>query len=119
MRSVPSRGTDPRLLSLRAAVDRLRRDLRGYQAALADREVADRELSTLDGILAAEIPDTAALGQALLLIAAAVGSVSALAPAVHQLRKAVELFGVPHQHTAYARPHPSSLGAGRSTEWGR
>ncbi|MDT0344064.1 DUF5955 family protein [Streptomyces sp. DSM 44938] len=90
---------DPRVLTLRAAVDRLRRDLRAYPATLADREVADRELATLDCALAAGVPDTAVLGHALLLIAAAAGSVSALAAGVHQLRQAVELFGVPHHPT--------------------
>ncbi|MDT0442156.1 MULTISPECIES: DUF5955 family protein [unclassified Streptomyces] len=95
---------DPRLLTLRSAVDRLRRDLRNYPATLADREIAERELVALDGVLATGVPDTAALGQALLLIAAAAGSVSALAAGVHQLRQAIELFGVPHQPVQRGRP---------------
>ncbi|WP_326596008.1 DUF5955 family protein [Streptomyces sp. NBC_01803] len=104
VRNFPPGGMDPRLLALRAAVDRLRRDLRAYPATLADREVAERELIALDGMHAAGVPDTALLGQSLLLIAAAVGSVSALAPGVHQLRQAVELFGVPHQRIQPGRP---------------
>ncbi|WP_258534504.1 DUF5955 family protein [Streptomyces sp. PT12] len=96
VRSVPPIGSDPRLLALRTALDRLRGDLRGYPARLADREIAERELMALEATLADGVPDTGALGESLLLIAAAIGSVSALAPGVHQLRKAVELFGVPH-----------------------
>ncbi|MFF2376198.1 DUF5955 family protein [Streptomyces xiamenensis] len=88
-------GEDPRLMSLRAAVERLWVDLSGYQAPLADREVAERELTGLLGLLDAGVPEGAPLSTALLRIAAAVGSVSALAPAVSQLREAVELFGVP------------------------
>jgi hypothetical protein len=84
-------------VALHDAVGRLRRDLRAYAATLADREVAERELAALDDTLAAGVPDTALLGQSLLLIAAAAGSVSALAAGVHQLRQAVELFGVPQQ----------------------
>lgn len=80
---------------MRAAVDRLRRDLSGYRAPLADREVAERELALLDGMVSAGVPDDAALRNSLLLLAAAVGSVSALAPAVSQLCAAAELFGVP------------------------
>ncbi|WP_255307951.1 DUF5955 family protein [Streptomyces marincola] len=91
------------MLTLRSAAERLRRDLRAYPATLADREIAERELAVLDGLLAAGVPDTAALGQSMLLIAAAAGSVSALAAGVHQLRQAVELFGVPHHTTARSR----------------
>jgi hypothetical protein len=83
---------DPRLRALRAAVDRLREELRGYPSALADREVAEGELAALDGMAAKGVPDATALRHALLLIAAAVGSFSALAPAVTGLRQAVELF---------------------------
>ncbi|GAA2354238.1 DUF5955 family protein [Streptomyces carpaticus] len=86
---------DPRLTSLRTAVERLRGDLSGYQAWLADREVAERELTVLAEQLAGGVPEDALLSAALLRIAAAVGSVSALAPALGQLREAVELFGVP------------------------
>lgn len=98
-------GTDPRLFALRDAVDRLRRDLGSYRAPLEDREVAERGLGLLEAATAAgEPPDTAALGRALLLIAAAVGSVSALAPAVSQLCAAAELFGVPRYRLADRRP---------------
>jgi hypothetical protein len=82
-------------VALRGAVLRLRRDLRAFPGAtLADREIAERELAALDAMSASGRTDDATLQQGLLLIAAAVGSVSALAPAVVQLRDAVELFGV-------------------------
>lgn len=90
--------------ALRAAVDRLRRDLCGYQASLADREVAERQLAVLQRMSQADVMEEATLRDALLLIAAAVGSVSALAPAVAQLSAAVEPFGPPHGWVAAARP---------------
>jgi hypothetical protein len=82
--------------ALSAAVDRLREELGDYRAALADREVAERQLARLRAMGTAGEPDGAALRHALLLIAAAVGSVSALAPALARLREAVEAFGMPH-----------------------
>ncbi|WP_370592749.1 DUF5955 family protein [Streptomyces sp. NBRC 109706] len=96
VRGVPVAGLDPRVTTLRAAVQRLRRELGGYQAALADREVAEGQLARLEELSVSGVPDEAALGQALLVIAAALGSVSALTPAVVEFRRAVELFGVPH-----------------------
>ncbi|MFD5315457.1 DUF5955 family protein [Streptomyces sp. NPDC127098] len=89
-------GADPRVGALRVAIERLRRDLNGYAAALADRGVAEHQLAVLSAAASDPAPETAALRNALLMIAGAVGSVSALAPAVVQLRQAVELFGPPH-----------------------
>ncbi|MDB1089214.1 DUF5955 family protein [Streptomyces sp. ACA25] len=100
------RTADPRLLALQAAVERLRVDLDAHRTPFADREVAERELAVLDAALATGMPEGAALRHGLLLIAAAVGSVSALVPALRQLRAAVDLFG----------PGPQWLPAGR---WAR
>ncbi|WP_325052794.1 DUF5955 family protein [Streptomyces triticirhizae] len=96
VRTAPVAGLDPRVTMLRAAVHRLRRELGGYQVALADREVAMERLTGLDELSVADVPDQATLAQALLEIAAALGSVSALRPALAEFRRAVELFGVPH-----------------------
>jgi hypothetical protein len=82
--------------ALRVAVERLRGELGGYEASLADRHVAERQLAALTALSAAGEPDGVALRDALLLVAAAVGSVSALVPALARLREAVEAFGVPH-----------------------
>ncbi|MGP3970123.1 DUF5955 family protein [Streptomyces sp. 6N223] len=100
-----STGEDPRMSALSAAVDRLGGELGDYEAALADREVAERQLAALRAMSAAREPDGVAMRDALLLIAAAVGSVSALAPAVARLREAVEAFGVPHTAHTHHSPH--------------
>jgi hypothetical protein len=97
--------------ALRAAVDRLRSELCGYEASLADREVAERQLAALTAMSVAGEPDETALRDALLMIAAAVGSVSALAPAVGRLREAVEAFGTPDGTGAWGRiptPRPAA-----------
>ncbi|GAA1933985.1 DUF5955 family protein [Streptomyces sodiiphilus] len=94
-------GTDPRLPALHDAVAQLRQELDGYAAPLADRRVAERELAVLDMITRPEVvaraglPDATALRRALLLVVAAIGSVSALAPDVRRLREAVDLFAAP------------------------
>jgi len=103
-RSAGAAGTDPRVAALRAAADRLERELRGFRSPLADREVAERQLAVLSGMSDDAVPDGAALRDALLLIAAALNSVSVLAPAVAQLREAVELFGMPRHRIPAARP---------------
>ncbi|MFD7511021.1 DUF5955 family protein [Streptomyces sp. NPDC059853] len=99
---------DPRLAALRTAVERLRADLSGYQAWLADRQVAERELTVLAEQLAGGVPEATLLSEVLLRIAAAVGSVSALAPALGQLREAVELFGVPRHRVLPSVRHGAS-----------
>lgn len=86
-------GTDPRVAALRAAVSRLRRELDEHPAELRDRRMAEEALERFDALSGAGCPDVAALRQALLLTAAAVGSVSALSTALTELRTAVELFG--------------------------
>jgi hypothetical protein len=71
---------------------------------LADREVAERQLAKLDSMSDSGALDEAALRHSLLMIAAAVGSVSVLAPAVGQLRDAVESFGASHHRVPAGRP---------------
>nr|WP_223291148.1 DUF5955 family protein [Streptomyces avicenniae] len=87
-------GTDPRIAGLQSAVRRLCADLDRYPAPLADREIAERELGALDALAAAGTLEPGALRESLLLIVAAVGSVSALARGVAALREALEMFGV-------------------------
>ncbi len=95
------------LSALSGAVARLRRELDGYGAVLADREVAERQLDTLERLIAGGSPGESELRDALLLIAAAVGSVSALASAVAQLRRAVERFGVARRVGTVAAVRPA------------
>jgi len=86
---------DPRVIELHRAVTRLRRELAGYRADLADRGTAEEELAAVDAMIRAGGPDIARLRHSLLLIAGAIGSVSALAGALGAVRNAVELFGRP------------------------
>ncbi|MEK8173069.1 DUF5955 family protein [Streptomyces sp. M19] len=65
---------------LRAAVARLRRELAGHPVDLPDRDIAEDELAALDATVRAGRPDLARLHRSLLLVAGALGSVSALAP---------------------------------------
>jgi hypothetical protein len=78
---------------LRAAVARLRRELAGYPAEFSDRGIAEDELAVLAAMVAAGDPEIPRMRRSLLLIAGAVGSVSALSPALMQVRAAVDLFG--------------------------
>ncbi|WP_414167618.1 DUF5955 family protein [Streptoverticillium reticulum] len=86
------RNPDPRAAVLCAAVSRLRKALAGHPAALPDREAADDELAALDAMARAGEPDVSRLRSALLLVAGAVGSVSALAGALGEVRAAVDSF---------------------------
>lgn len=76
-------------VALRTAVARLERDLAAYRRALPDRAVAEDELAEL-ARQATGAPAPEQLRQALLLVAAALGSVSALAVPLAALREAVE-----------------------------
>ncbi|NUS13008.1 MAG: hypothetical protein HOY69_16685 [Streptomyces sp.] len=76
-------------VALRAAVARLERELAGHRAFLPDRAVAEEELAELDR-QASGTPAPEQLRQSLLLVAAALGSVSRLAAPVAALREAVE-----------------------------
>ncbi|HEY5837357.1 MAG TPA: DUF5955 family protein [Streptomyces sp.] len=85
---------------LRTAVARLRRELSAYRPQLPDRAVAEDGLAALDHQAAAAdeasgLVDIEHLRHSLLLVAAALGSVSALAAPVNAVREAVEDMVLP------------------------
>ncbi|WP_267242335.1 DUF5955 family protein [Streptomyces sp. PR69] len=86
-------GEDSRATELRAAVSRLRRELAGHPVDFPDRGIAEDELAVLAAMVAGGQPEIPRMRRSLLLIAGAVGSVSALGPALMQVRQAVDLFG--------------------------
>ncbi|WP_431047416.1 DUF5955 family protein [Streptomyces sp. P1-3] len=87
-------GEDPGTAELLRAVARLRRELAAYRADLPDRDIAEDELAALDAMARAGAPpEPSRLFRSLLLVAGALGSVSALAPALGAVRAAVDLFG--------------------------
>ncbi|PJE93755.1 hypothetical protein CUT44_31560 [Streptomyces carminius] len=86
---------DPRVTELNRAVTRLHRELAGYRGQLADRGIAEEELRAVDTALRTGAPEVARLRHSLLLIAGAIGSVSALSEPLGEFRNAVELFGRP------------------------
>jgi hypothetical protein len=86
---------DPRVTELRSAVSRLRRRLASHPGDFADRGIAEEELAALDAVAATGAPDVPRLRRSLLLIAGAIGSVSALSPELTEVRRAVDLFGGP------------------------
>ncbi|MFE2281588.1 DUF5955 family protein [Streptomyces sp. NPDC059454] len=90
---MPGSQVDPRVRELCSAVSRLRRQLAAYPGEFRDRSVAEEELAELAGTAAAGDPEIARLRRSLLLIAGAIGSVSALGQGVRELREAVDLFG--------------------------
>ncbi|MEU6524034.1 DUF5955 family protein [Streptomyces sp. NPDC046924] len=92
-RASDSRQDDPRAVELRSAVSRLRRRLAAHPAEFADRSIAEEELAALDALVADGGLEVPRLRRSLLLIAGAIGSVSALGPGLREVREAVELFG--------------------------
>ena len=88
-------GEDPRVAELRTAVSRLRRELAGHPAEFPDRGIAEEELAALDAMAAGGSPEIPRLRRSLLLVAGAIGSVSALSPGLRDVRSAVDLFGEP------------------------
>ncbi|MEU1821574.1 DUF5955 family protein [Streptomyces abikoensis] len=84
---------DPRAGELGVAVARLRRALAGHPAPLPDRDAAEDELAALDAMARTGHPDVSRLRRSLLLVAGAVGSVSALGSALGEVRAAVDRFG--------------------------
>ncbi|MFD9205819.1 DUF5955 family protein [Streptomyces sioyaensis] len=90
---------DPRVHELRGAVARLRRQLAVLPGELMDRTAADDELAALDAMVSHGLPEVHRLRRSLLLIAGAVGSVSALSPALAEVREGIDRFGeLPRPH---------------------
>ncbi|WP_225808149.1 DUF5955 family protein [Streptomyces spinosus] len=96
---------DPRVAELRAAVSRLRRELAALPADFPDRGIAEDELAALAAMAAGGRPEIPRLRSSLLLIAGAIGSVSALARGLSEVRCAVDLFGEPPRDRAPGRRH--------------
>ncbi|MFF6994367.1 DUF5955 family protein [Streptomyces sp. NPDC008313] len=94
-RSVTGSDRDPRVAELSSAVARLRRELAAHPADFPDRGIAEDELATLAAMALSGIPEIPRLRRSLLLVAGAIGSVSALAGGLANVRTAVELFGEP------------------------
>ncbi|MFF4016478.1 DUF5955 family protein [Streptomyces sp. NPDC001843] len=84
---------DPRVTGLRTAVSRLRRELAAHPVEFPDRAIAEDELAALAAMAAGGVPEIPRLRRSLLLIASAVGSVSALSRGLSEVRAAVDLFG--------------------------
>ncbi|MFE7116924.1 DUF5955 family protein [Streptomyces sp. NPDC057654] len=78
---------------LGVAVSRLRRELAVHPAELSDRAVAEDELAVLAAMARTGELEQPRLHRSLLLVAGALGSVSALAPALREVRDAVDLCG--------------------------
>ena len=94
-RPVTGSDEDPRVAGLRTAVARLRRELAAHPAEFPDRAIAEDELAALAAMVAYGTPEVPRLRSSLLLVAAAIGSVSALSRGLTEVRNAVELFGEP------------------------
>lgn len=92
--SRPAGGTgDQRVCELRTAVARLRRQLAVLPGELPDRPAADEELAALDAMMSHGRPEVTRMRRSLLLIAGAVGSVSALSSALSEVRERIDCFG--------------------------
>ncbi|WP_189323359.1 DUF5955 family protein [Streptomyces flaveus] len=96
-RPVTGSDEDPRVAELRTAVSRLRRELAAHPAEFPDRGIAEDELAALAAMTVSGIPEVPRLRRSLLLIAGSIGSVSALAPRLQEVRSAVDLFGEPRR----------------------
>ncbi|WNM31182.1 DUF5955 family protein [Streptomyces sp. Li-HN-5-11] len=94
-RAVTGSEEDPRVAELRTAVSRLRRELAIHPAEFADRAIAEDELAALAAMATHGVPEIPRLRRSLLLIAGSIGSVSALARGLSEVRAAVDLFGEP------------------------
>ncbi|HEY8984972.1 MAG TPA: DUF5955 family protein [Streptomyces sp.] len=88
---------DPRVTELRSAVSRLRRELAAHPAEFPDRAIAEDELAALAAMTADGTPEVPRLRNSLLVVAGAIGSVSALSRGLSEVRAAVELFGGPRR----------------------
>lgn len=96
-RPVSGSDNDPRVAELRTAVSRLRRELAAHRAEFPDRDIAEDELAALAAMTIDGTPEVPRLRRSLLLIAGAIGSVSALNRGLTEVRNAVELFGEPRR----------------------
>ncbi|MEU4874664.1 DUF5955 family protein [Streptomyces sp. NPDC021608] len=94
-RAVTGGDEDQRVAELRTAVSRLRRDLAALRGEFPDRGIAEDELAALAAMAAHGVPEVPRLRRSLLVVAGAVGSVSALAASLSDVRAAVERFGKP------------------------
>ena len=94
-RSLTGSDEDPRVAELRTAVSRLRRELAAHPAEFPDRVIAEDELAALAAMAIDGTPEIPRLRRSLLLIAGAIGSVSALTRGLTDVRNAVDLFGQP------------------------
>ncbi|MBC7268725.1 MAG: hypothetical protein H5T76_08355 [Streptomyces sp.] len=92
-RRVAGSDEDPRVAELRTAVSRLRRELAAHPAEFPDRGIAEEELAALAAMTSGGAPEIPRMRRSLLLIAGAIGSVSALSKGLTQVREAVDLFG--------------------------
>ncbi|WP_406135762.1 DUF5955 family protein [Streptomyces sp. NBC_01089] len=90
---VTGAGADPRVTELSSSVTRLRRELAAHPAQFPDRAIAEDELAALEAMARSGVPEILRLRRSLLLVAGAIGSVSALAVSLSEVRNAVELFG--------------------------
>ncbi|MBD9721732.1 DUF5955 family protein [Streptomyces caniscabiei] len=94
-RPVTGSDEDLRVAELSSAVSRLRRELAAHPAEFPDRGIAEDELAALAAMAVTGMPEVPRLRRSLLLIAGSIGSVSALAKGLADVRTAVELFGEP------------------------
>lgn len=94
-RPVAGTDEDPRVAELRTAVSRLRRQLAVLRADFPDRAIAEEELAALAAMAAGGVPEIPRLRASLLLVAGAIGSMSALTRGLAQVRAAIDLFGEP------------------------
>ncbi|MFK4145484.1 DUF5955 family protein [Streptomyces sp. NPDC004065] len=94
-RPVTGSGEDPRVAGLRTAVSRLRRELAAHPVEFPDRAIAEDELAALASMATHGVPETRRLRRSLLLIAGSIGSVSALADGLSEVRAAVDQFREP------------------------
>lgn len=92
------------MAELRTAVSRLRRELAALPSEFPDRAIAEDELAALAAMAMGGRPEIPRLRSSLLLIAGAIGSVSALARGLTGVREAVDLFGEPAQRDRGCRP---------------
>ncbi|MFI8100264.1 DUF5955 family protein [Streptomyces sp. NPDC086023] len=93
MADVAGEDEDPRVAGLQRAVSRLRRELAAYRGDFAERHIAEDELAALHAMTLGGAVEARRLRRSLLVVAGALGSVSALSRALGEVRGAVDAFG--------------------------